>query len=45
MEVNRTVGGLLGYSSVNSTVNLNVPVEKDDVIMITNAGFKVCDYR
>ena len=25
-ETNRTVGGLLGYSSVNSTVSLNVPV-------------------
>lgn len=28
LEVNRTVGGLLGYSSVNSTVNLNVPIKK-----------------
>lgn len=26
-EMNLTVGGLLGYSSVNSTVNLKVPAK------------------
>lgn len=28
LETNRTVGGLFGYSSVNSTVNLKVPSSK-----------------
>lgn len=47
-DTNRTVGGLLGYSSVNSTVSLNVPgtekhtntlVDKDR-ILTTPVAFK-----
>lgn len=30
-DTNRTVGGLLGYSSVNSTMSLNVPETKEHI--------------
>lgn len=45
METNRTVGGLFGYSSVNSIVSLKVPMTSRKIIINEAKSFARCKQK